>query len=224
MRGTAERGGESAGVSRRHAHRGRKIAALQNGVCARCGLNPLPGSNGNHHGRQQLSGQRLALFKETDVSAALFFAAGPAVPAGARRSGEKFWCHGGKLFPGTAFTRRRKPPVRHAKQMTPSQTHLVIIPSYNAGGKLAETVRQALACWQPVWVVLDGSTDGSAAALAEIGGAETGLRVLSLEQNSGKGAAVLHALLAASREGFTHALVLDADGQHSAADIARFMS
>ena len=50
-----------------------------------------------------------------------------------------------------------------------------------------------------------------------------GLRVLSLERNSGKGAAVLHALLAAGREGFTHALVLDADGQHSADDICRFM-
>jgi len=107
--------------------------------------------------------------------------------------------------------------------MTPNQTHLVIIPSYNTGGKLAETVRQALACWQPVWVVMDGSTDGSAAALAEMAGPENGLQVLSLEQNSGKGAAVLHGLLAASREGFTHALVLDADGQHSVSDIFRFM-
>lgn len=107
--------------------------------------------------------------------------------------------------------------------MTPSHTHLVIIPSYNSGAKLAETVAQALACWQPVWVVVDGSTDGSAAALAQPGGAANGLRVLSLEQNSGKGAAVLHGLLAASREGFTHALVLDADGQHLAADIPRFI-
>jgi len=107
--------------------------------------------------------------------------------------------------------------------MTPSQTHLVIIPSYNTGSKLVETVKQALACWQPVWVVMDGSTDGSAAALAEMGGRENGLRVLSLERNSGKGAAVLHGLLAASQAGFTHALVLDADGQHSAAHISRFM-
>jgi glycosyltransferase involved in cell wall biosynthesis len=107
--------------------------------------------------------------------------------------------------------------------MTPSQTHLVIIPSYNTGAKLLETVKQALACWQPVWVVLDGSTDGSAAALAEMPGLENGLRVFSLGRNSGKGAAVLHALVVAKREGFTHALVLDADGQHSAADISRFM-
>jgi glycosyltransferase involved in cell wall biosynthesis len=107
--------------------------------------------------------------------------------------------------------------------MTPSQTHLVVIPSYNTGARLVETVKQALVCWQPVWVVMDGSTDGSATALAEMVGKENGLRVLFLERNSGKGAAVLHALLAANREGFTHALVFDADGQHSAADISRFM-
>lgn len=107
--------------------------------------------------------------------------------------------------------------------MTPSQTHLVIIPSYNSGAKLLETVTQALVCWQPVWVVMDGSTDGSAATLSEIEGAENRLRILSLEHNSGKGAAVLHGFIAANEIGFTHALVLDADGQHSAADISRFM-
>jgi len=107
--------------------------------------------------------------------------------------------------------------------MTPSQTHLVIIPSYNTGSKLLETIKQALACWQPVWVVMDGSTDGSATPLAEMVQTENGLRVLFLERNFGKGAAVLHAFLAAGREGFTHALVFDSDGQHSAADISRFM-
>ena len=106
---------------------------------------------------------------------------------------------------------------------TQSQTHLVIIPSYNTGGKLAETVKQALACWQPVWVVMDGSTDGSAADLTKLGGPENGLRVFSLARNAGKGAAVLHAMLAADAAGFTHALVLDADGQHSAAHISGFM-
>jgi glycosyltransferase involved in cell wall biosynthesis len=107
--------------------------------------------------------------------------------------------------------------------MTPSETHLVIIPSYNSGAKLLETVKQALACWQPVWVVMDGSTDGSEADVAKLVSPENDLRILSLEKNSGKGAAVLHAFLAASREGFTYALVLDADGQHSCADISRFM-
>ena len=107
--------------------------------------------------------------------------------------------------------------------MTPSRTHLVIIPSYNTGAKLADTVRQALAHWQPVWVVMDGSTDDSASTLKTLVGPESTLRIIYLERNSGKGAAVLQAMLAAEREGFTHALVLDADGQHASADITRFM-
>ena len=46
-----------------------------------------------------------------------------------------------------------------------SHTHLVLIPSYNPGAKGVETVRAARAYWAPVWVVVDGSTDGSAQAL-----------------------------------------------------------
>ena len=105
----------------------------------------------------------------------------------------------------------------------PSRTHLVIIPSYNTGNRLVETVTEALACWQPVWVVVDGSTDSSATFLAGLNAPENCLRVLTQERNLGKGSAVLHALLAAAPARFTHALVLDADGQHSAADISRFM-
>ena len=42
-----------------------------------------------------------------------------------------------------------------------SSTHLVLIPSYNPGVKVEDTVRSARAQWNPVWVVVDGSTDGS---------------------------------------------------------------
>ena len=49
--------------------------------------------------------------------------------------------------------------------MKPSATHLVLIPSYNTGPRLAVTVEEALAQWSPVWVVVDGSTDGSATAV-----------------------------------------------------------
>ena len=47
---------------------------------------------------------------------------------------------------------------------TPSGTHLVLIPSYNTGAKVYETVRDARFHWAPVWVVVDGSTDGTAEA------------------------------------------------------------
>jgi len=96
----------------------------------------------------------------------------------------------------------------------------VIIPSYNSGPRLQETVQAALAEWPAVWVVLDGSTDGSAAALTE----NRGLRLIRRARNGGKGVAVLDALRGAAAEGFTHALVMDADGQHPAGEIRRFMA
>jgi glycosyltransferase involved in cell wall biosynthesis len=105
-----------------------------------------------------------------------------------------------------------------------SRTHLVLIPSYNPGGKVFETVRAAREQWEPVWVVVDGSTDGTAASLQEMALRDPGLRVLVRIKNGGKGAAVLDGLTEASRQGFTHVLTMDSDGQHPADRIAAFMA
>ena len=105
-----------------------------------------------------------------------------------------------------------------------SPTHLVLIPSYNPGAKVYETVRGALRQWAPVWVVVDGSDDGTAEGLERLATEEPGLRVLRLPRNRGKGAAVLHGATAALAEGFTHALTMDSDGQHPAANIPEFMA
>ena len=105
----------------------------------------------------------------------------------------------------------------------PSRTHLVLIPSYNTGPKVLETATAALRVWQPVWVIVDGSDDGSAEALTEWAKSETGLRIILLSRNQGKGAAVLAGLEQAHAAGFTHALTLDADGQHPAPLIPDFM-
>lgn len=107
--------------------------------------------------------------------------------------------------------------------MTASTTHLVLIPSYHTGPRLVPTVREALAHWRPVWVVLDGCTDDSEAALRELARREPALRLIVLPVNGGKGAAVLAGAAAALAAGFTHALVMDADGQHPADRIADFM-
>jgi glycosyltransferase involved in cell wall biosynthesis len=105
-----------------------------------------------------------------------------------------------------------------------STTHLVLIPSYNTGPKLIETVSDARAVWDPVWVVLDGSTDGSGEALTHLASQQDGLQILRLAPNRGKGAAVLYGIEAAAKEGFTHALTMDADGQHPVASIPAFMA
>ncbi|NJD23809.1 MAG: glycosyltransferase family 2 protein [Betaproteobacteria bacterium] len=106
----------------------------------------------------------------------------------------------------------------------PSATHLVLIPSYNPGAQLAETVRAARACWNPVWVVVDGSTDGSAERLRAMAAADDGLKVIVLPENRGKGAAVLQGITQAAALGYTHALTMDSDGQHPADLIPAFMA
>jgi glycosyltransferase involved in cell wall biosynthesis len=108
--------------------------------------------------------------------------------------------------------------------MTRSSTHLVLIPSYNPGPKVDETVRAARAQWTPVWVVVDGSTDGSAERLQAMAREDDGLHVLVLPENRGKGAAVLEGITQAAAAGFTHALTMDSDGQHPADLIPAFMA
>ncbi len=105
-----------------------------------------------------------------------------------------------------------------------SRTHLVLIPSYNAGERLFSTVSAARAQWNPVWVVIDGSTDGTGERLQRMADADPGLHVDILPENQGKGAAVLHGLRAAQTAGFTHALTMDSDGQHPADLIPAFMA
>ena len=105
-----------------------------------------------------------------------------------------------------------------------SPTHLVLIPSYNPGARGVATVMAARRHWSPVWVVTDGSTDDSVAALRSLALADPELRILELPTNRGKGAAVLHGVEAALAAGFTHVLAMDADGQHPEEQIPVFMA
>ena len=117
------------------------------------------------------------------------------------------------------------PPAESLMPSTPpaSKTHLVLIPSYNTGRKLEDNLRTALEHWAPVWVVIDGSSDGSDTTLDEFTKADPRLKVLRLPKNQGKGAAVLHGARAALAEGFTHAVCIDADGQHPEPYLPRYV-
>lgn len=107
---------------------------------------------------------------------------------------------------------------------TASTTHLVLIPSYNPGPKVLATVQAARAQWTPVWVVVDGSTDGSAEQLQALAAADAGLKIIVLPENRGKGAAVLEGITQAAAAGYSHALTMDSDGQHPAELIPDFMA
>lgn len=110
------------------------------------------------------------------------------------------------------------------KTVTPSSTHILLLPTYNTGPRLAEVVAEALRHWQPVVVVVDGSTDGSERPVLAMAESEPALTVIVLPHNRGKGAAVLEGAVAAQKRGFTHVLTMDADGQHPATSIAEFMT
>lgn len=99
----------------------------------------------------------------------------------------------------------------------------VLIPAYNPGTLLVPTVTAALGQCDAVWVVVDGSTDGSENQLGPLQERFPGLVVRRRAERGGKGEAVLEGAQAALAAGFTHALVMDADGQHPAEAIPAFL-
>jgi glycosyltransferase involved in cell wall biosynthesis len=93
----------------------------------------------------------------------------------------------------------------------------VVVPVYNHGGTVVQVVRESRRLF-PVIVVDDGSTDQGPASLAH----ETGITLMTLPSNRGKAAALKAGFAKAEEAGFTHAITLDADGQHAAESLADF--
>jgi glycosyltransferase involved in cell wall biosynthesis len=99
-----------------------------------------------------------------------------------------------------------------------------VIPVYNHEHAVGEVVAGVLRHKLPCVVVDDGSSPTCAAALDELAAAApTRLTLLRHPVNRGKGAAVLTAVRHAERSGYSHALQIDADGQHRVDDIPRFL-
>ncbi len=105
----------------------------------------------------------------------------------------------------------------------PSRTHVILIPSFNSGDQLPRVLAGAAARWLPICVIVDASTDGSAEPVRALAAQEPAIHLLELAENAGKGGAVLEGLRFAAGRGFSHALVMDADGQHGAESIEPFM-
>jgi glycosyltransferase involved in cell wall biosynthesis len=97
------------------------------------------------------------------------------------------------------------------------------IPVYNHRDAIAGTWSDLAANLLPCVAVDDGSTDGSAEVLERLAQASSLLTVIHRPRNGGKGAAVIDALRWALDRGFTHLLLVDADGQHAAGDVPRFL-
>jgi len=94
----------------------------------------------------------------------------------------------------------------------------ILIPVYNHGDTLASTLEKLSPQELPTIVVDDGSDEHTQQVIAGLV-AEYDLALVTLPENRGKGAAVQEGFREAKRRGFTHALQVDADGQHNLDDV-----
>ncbi|HEY3915518.1 MAG TPA: glycosyltransferase family 2 protein [Verrucomicrobiae bacterium] len=90
-----------------------------------------------------------------------------------------------------------------------------VIPCFNHPNSVA-TVASRAREYCPVLIVDDGSTF----LLPEV----PGCSILRQEENRGKGAALRAGFQYAVEQGFTHVMTLDADGQHFAEDLPKFLA
>lgn len=98
-----------------------------------------------------------------------------------------------------------------------------VIPVYNHEHAIARVLDAVRAAGLPCILVDDGSDAGCARELDRLAAAAD-VTLVRLARNSGKGAAVMAGLRDAGARGYTHALQIDADGQHALHDIPRFMA
>jgi glycosyltransferase involved in cell wall biosynthesis len=98
-----------------------------------------------------------------------------------------------------------------------------VIPVYDHERTIARVLAAVAAAGLPCFLVDDGSKPSCARELERLAGEVPGTRLVRLSANRGKGRAMVTGFEAAASEGFTHALQIDADGQHSLEDIPRFI-
>jgi len=97
-----------------------------------------------------------------------------------------------------------------------------VIPVYNHEGALPAVVAELHKVGLPCVLVDDASSPACAAVLVQLA-EQPDTWLVTLPVNQGKGGAVMAGLREAARLGFTHALQVDADGQHDLGDVQLFL-
>ena len=98
-----------------------------------------------------------------------------------------------------------------------------IVPSYNHYLAIGDVIARLRGFDLPVYVIDDGSGPAAAASLAARHDPARGVWVIRLPVNGGKGRAVREGFRQARQAGFTHALQVDADGQHDLSVVPRML-
>ena len=100
----------------------------------------------------------------------------------------------------------------------------VLIPCYNHGAMIASVLSRLAPFGLPCLVVDDGSEAITRQELERLAAEQPQMTLIRLAQNAGKGAAVIRGLEACARAGYTHAVQVDADGQHAIEDIPKLLA
>ena len=100
----------------------------------------------------------------------------------------------------------------------------VLIPCYNHGAMMPRVLARLQPFGLPCIVVDDGSDSSTRQQLERLAAETANLTLICLPQNAGKGAAVIRGLQAAAQAGFSHAVQVDADGQHAIEDIPQLLA
>lgn len=99
----------------------------------------------------------------------------------------------------------------------------ILIPIYNHHATISLVVGKLAAYGLPILIIDDGSDEATQRILAALAQSCVLVQLYRLPVNSGKGAAVMHGMQHAHASGFSHALQIDADGQHELADVPCFL-
>ncbi|HMD68324.1 MAG TPA: DUF2062 domain-containing protein [Chitinivibrionales bacterium] len=100
---------------------------------------------------------------------------------------------------------------------------VAVIPTYNNAGTVASVISETNTYLPDIIVVNDGSTDDTKNILQSIIASNNRIVFINFEENKGKGCALRAGFEKALALGFTHAITIDADGQHYPSDIPVFL-
>jgi len=95
----------------------------------------------------------------------------------------------------------------------------IVIPVYNHGSTMVETLKRLVEFNFACIVVDDGSDEQTKSILQSLNDQYEFVTLLTYEKNRGKGAAFISGIKEAAKSGYTHAIQVDADGQHNLDDI-----
>ena len=103
-------------------------------------------------------------------------------------------------------------------------SYCVVVPHYNHLAEFRSFLPQLTELDLPLYVIDDGSDPELLIELRELVSEHPNVRLVALGKNRGKGAAVMCGFTIGAADGYSHAIQIDADGQHDPNDVPQFIA